>query len=96
MIDAFSRTGTQTACGYAVLPMELIYPEMPENSVYSFTKIGTDAILTFKFGYCNGCRHKLDKWSTLLAYPEINGTESSFVVEITARIGPFLKLCPLP
>lgn len=97
-VDLFARTGAQVCYGYGLLPLELVWPELPENPVYSLTTrrdfLGRKmAYLVFRNGYCNGYVHDFDKWATLLKSPVITNRSRhhiSLAVEITSRVGPMV------
>ena len=91
LIDLFTTTGALIAFGYALLPNELAFPEMPTNDQYHFRRHMVDhvehATLTFRNGYSNGYTHRYEAWATLFRSPVITGPAFSLVVEITARVG---------
>nr|QPL17790.1 replicase [Pistacia ribo-like virus] len=94
LVNVFDTTGAQMAYGYAVLPMEFLFPNMPESMFYKFATYETmlmekRAIITWK-GFTNGYDHNYDAWSTLLKTPVIGHLKDNteLVVEIISRIGP--------
>nr|UNY47209.1 MAG: ORF1 [Benyviridae sp.] len=100
--EIFQATKANIAYGYAMLPMELIFPDLPENDIYVYTRTGSTASMTFCGGYCNGYEHNHHSWGTLLrqcAYHSVRWG-MSFAVEITTRIGPAcvfkIYRCPHP
>jgi hypothetical protein len=36
--DIFRRTGANVAYGYGLMPLEMLFPEMPESRLYSYAK----------------------------------------------------------
>lgn len=92
LIDLFKTTGAQIAYGYALMPNELAFPEVPSNDQYHFRRHMDGhveyATLTFRNGYSNGYTHAYDAWATLFRSPVIGGDDFSLVVEITSRVGP--------
>lgn len=92
----FHQTGAKVAYGYGMLPFELIFPDMPPNSIYHLRRHTVDgkdrATLTYQGGYCNGYTHEHNKWSTMLrevAWKRIvDNEEVAIMVEIVARVGP--------
>lgn len=102
LCDLFKETGANIAYGYALLPMDLIFDEMPDNRIYQFSTffdyrvVKQDvkdltplkfASLTFRQGYSNGYIHEYEKWRTLLAHPAMKHNGISLGVEIVSRIG---------
>lgn len=90
-VEIFLKTGAEIAYGYGMLPLELIFDELPDNPVYSVTRTtGGRACLVFKNGFCNGYCHSLQTWSTLLRSPLITGKNHpiQLAVEISSRVGP--------
>jgi len=87
-LEAFSRTGALIAYGYMMLPLELVFKDMPENSLYRITENGFDTAMTFSGGYVNGYVHKTEAWKTLLKSPVIKGQQFSLLVEVISRVGP--------
>lgn len=89
-VNMFDTTGANVAYGYGLLPLELLWPEMPENPVYSVTKQGKRTALVFRHGYCNGYIHDTAAWITLLRSPIIkcDKSKTTLAVEITCRAGP--------
>lgn len=94
LIDIFNTTDAEIGYGYAVLPIEFLFEDLPANYMYSFESYRTltgekRARLTSR-GYSNGYDHEYDKWKTLLASPVI-GTlldGKQLIVEIVTCIGP--------
>lgn len=88
-VDVFKRTGARIAYGYGLLPMELLFPKMPENQLYTITTRGEKTTLVFRQGFGNGYVHDTEAWRTLLCNPLITDETSSITlaVEITARVG---------
>jgi len=90
----FLDTEASIAYGYALLPMELLFPDMATNPIYrfwlSFDNINLmkqTAYLTFRNGYANGYSHDYACWSTLLKKPVLKGHGVALAVEIMARVG---------
>jgi len=84
----FVDTGAHIAFGYALLPMELLFPDMAENRIYRFEQQGQMSVLTFRQGHSNGYAHLTKNWETLLKRPAMSCNGISLAVEITSRIGP--------
>lgn len=87
-IDIFERTGALDAVGYALLPLELLFDELPDNPYYILERVGEHVNFYYKNGYSNSYSHKYSAWSTLLRSPVIHGRFFDLVVEITNRVGP--------
>lgn len=83
-------TGASAIYGYCMLPLELLFPDMPKHSIYSYSVMGDSSVLTFNNGHCNGYIHKTKNWSTLLRTPAYEGKQVSYAVEITSRLGPMV------
>lgn len=84
--DTFRTTGANVAYGYGLLPLELVWPTMPQSSLYKMYRAGAD--VTLAFDYCNGYTHNEEKWSTLLKHPVMNFHDFSLFVEISCYAGP--------
>lgn len=86
----FEETKAQIAFGVALMPMELLWPDLPPNRCYNFshTPGERDAKLTFKRGYSNGYSHNYQNWRMILTNPVISHRGVQLVVEITHRAGP--------
>lgn len=84
----FVKTNARIAYGYALLPMELIFPDYPPTNVYRYHEAGGISYLTFNSGQSNGYAHPTKAWKTLLASPVIKANGVQLCVEITTRIGP--------
>lgn len=86
----FEETKAQIAFGVALMPMELLWPELPPNRYYNFshTPGERDAKLTYKRGYLNGYSHNYQNWRMILTNPVISHRGVQLVVEITQRAGP--------
>lgn len=90
--DAFDETGASIAFGYAMLPLELMFKDMPTNRLYeirTFRDCGIEKTsLAWRCGYSNGYVHKTNNWKTLLESPVIKGKDFSLVIEIMKYVGP--------
>jgi hypothetical protein len=84
--NIFEKTGAKIAYGYGMLPLELIFPELPPNPNYSISVNGGKTSLHFK--YSNGYCHDTEKWSTLLKHNVMTFDQFSLIVEIVAYVGP--------
>jgi len=90
--DVFEKTGAGVAYGYGILPMEFVFPDMPENRMYRLTNVFEKTHFVYTNGaYCNGYVHDTDRWRTLIDSPVMNSARHGFslVSEIVARVGPF-------
>lgn len=47
LCEIFEKSGAAIAYGYAMLPMELLFPDLPENDIYTFTTIAKKSCMTF-------------------------------------------------
>jgi len=86
----FDQTGAQTAYGYALMPWELVFPDMPENHIYRFSRdtVHGHATLTFRGGYSNGYTHVMSNWSTIMKNIVLKGYNGvQLGIEIVARVG---------
>jgi len=87
--ELFETTGAHIAYGYALLPWELAFPNMPPSRLYNISQSHGMSTITFRHGYCNGYSHSTDAWSTLMRKPALSNGRFSVVVEITSRVGPY-------
>lgn len=89
-LNLFEETGAEIAFGYGLLPLELLFEDMPENPIYSLTSRSGISYLTFRQGFANGYAHDTEAWSTLLKSPviEVEGKSLKLAVEICCRAGP--------
>lgn len=84
----FQQSGAYMGYGYAMLPMELIFDNLPKNKLYNFEKDGDQAFVTFPSGVSNGYRHFIESWKLILSSPVITHKGTHLMVEIVSRIGP--------
>jgi len=84
--EVFKSTGANVAYGYGTLPLEMIFPEMPQSRHYKISREGKK--IHMNFSYCNGYSHDEISWSTLLKYPVMNFDTFSLVFEIVSMVGP--------
>lgn len=85
----FQSTGAKIAYGYAMVPVDLVFDNVPENRVYKYTKhAGGYASMTFVGGHANGYHHKAADWGAILRKLVMKGHGVTVAVEITARVGP--------
>jgi len=93
LLSIFEKTGANYGVGYALLPLELAFPDLPANGLYHiYDQADGMLTLTFHGGYANGYTHKKASWKLLLESPVIAQQGCfgfSLVVEIIARLGPF-------
>jgi len=89
-IDLFERTGANICYLYGLLPLEMLYPDLPGNNLYRLRIHGGKYIFTYNYGHCNGYSHPVMSWSTLIRKPVMVGKTFSLVVEITDRVGPYV------
>lgn len=91
ILDLFDKTGANSAVGYALLPFELVFKDMPRNRLYYLVEDGDTTEVRYTNGYSNGYSHKTSAWRMLLSCPVIAHKDFGFslVVEIASRIGPF-------
>uniref|UniRef100_A0A1B6DRE7 Alphavirus-like MT domain-containing protein n=1 Tax=Clastoptera arizonana TaxID=38151 RepID=A0A1B6DRE7_9HEMI len=87
LVELFEETGAILGYGYGLFPMELLFPELPANKLYNFTRDGPYSLVTFKAGVSNGYRHLTRAWRTILENPVIVHHGKYLVVEIVSRIG---------
>lgn len=90
LVDLFEKTGAQIGYGTAMMPMELLWPDLPPHRYYKFRHDkGTGmASVTFTRGYSNGYSHKYHSWRMIYANPVISHRGVQLIVEITHRAGP--------
>lgn len=84
-VDIFEQTNAKLAYGYGVLPLELIFPDMPDNNLYLTENYDGKTTLVFRNGFCNGHAHDTEAWATLLRNPVITNKHHSITL---ARVGP--------
>lgn len=92
LIDLFDKTEASVGFGYALMPYELIFSDMPQNLLYHYYEhdecCTTMATLTWRHGCSNGYTHKKSNWSTLLLNPIIKGEKFSLIVQLEKFVGP--------
>lgn len=83
-VDIFLKTNAKIAYRYGVLPLELLFPEMPDNNLYTLRNFNGKTTL-FRNGFGNEYAHNssLD----LLRNPVITDKyhKTTLAVEITSR-----------
>lgn len=91
----FKETNASVAYGYACLPDELIYPEVPAESYYTYRDYRKHNVVPdgfaemyFSGGMSNGYVHKWRTWSLLLRKMGIKLGAESLNFEIVASFGP--------
>lgn len=84
--NLFKTTGANVAYGYGILPLEILYPELPRSQFYNVSREGGKLYLDFS--YSNGYVHDELAWATLLRHPVMNFDSFALVVEIVAYSGP--------
>lgn len=84
LVELFNATN---ASGYAFLPMELLFKDMPANRMYLFVRDGDYARVTYRYGISNGYRHLFESWSLLLRSPVMCYRGTTLAVKIVSRMG---------
>jgi hypothetical protein len=84
--ELFKVTKANFAVGYGLLPLELIFPDLPQNANYRITREGSKAHLNFS--YTNGYCHDERAWSTLLRSPVMRFSEFALITELVSFVGP--------
>jgi len=94
LLSLFKNTNAVKAYGYGLFPFELLFPDIPQNKYYRFTKLlepdgHTYGLLTYRHGFSNGYRHKFGHWSTVMTQTIIQGAAYDFALEVEfqSRIG---------
>jgi len=95
LAKVFQETGALVAYGYACLPDELMFPEVPPERFYSYRDYRHHSIVPkgyaemyFNGGMSNGYVHKWDKWSLLLRKLGVDMGAESLQFEICSSFGP--------
>jgi hypothetical protein len=86
--DIFENTEAISGDGYMFLPLELKFPHMPSNELYTYTNEGGRSHVTYKYGFGNGYSHETDRWSTILNKAVLTNGNIALSVELTSRAGP--------
>jgi hypothetical protein len=89
--ELFKATDAKVAYGYGMLPLELVFPDMPPNGLYRTLYDPVTDMSTLLYGdgaYSNGYTHRRATWGLMLDRPVLNFPTFSIVFEIVARAGP--------
>lgn len=89
--NIFRATDAKVAYCNSLLPLDLVYPDMPPNDLYTLSFNAVTGNASFYYGvggHSNGYTHTRDTWALPLDRPVLNFPKFSLMFEIDARAGP--------